>query len=160
MNLKLRCPIETLTMTSQSHLCPHYCLSAETSAWLKPCVFTSVCDLLKCNAINHPVPWLTGTCTLPWMMLSRHDWMAQVTSSPPIYRSQLLLGSSLCSMFSFITMLGFFLLVLIYIYIMETSQRKHCSVLQSCLEQQRECLISCGLLCATCLRTISLLSLL
>lgn len=50
-----------------------------------------MCDLLKCNAIIHPVPWLTSTCTLPWMMLSRHDWLAQVRSSPPIYGSQLLL---------------------------------------------------------------------
>lgn len=50
-----------------------------------------MCDLLKCNAINHPVPWLTSTCTLPWMMLSRHDWLARVRTSPPTYRSQLLL---------------------------------------------------------------------
>lgn len=88
-----------------------------------------MCDLLKCNAIKHPVPWLTSTCTLPWMMLGRHDWPAQVRGSPPMYRSQPLLRPILLPY----VLIYHDLLVLIYIYIMETSQRKHCLVLQSCL---------------------------
>lgn len=89
MNVNLRCPTGTLTLMSQRHLCPQYCLSAEMSAWLKSCVFGVWLIKVQCN--YHLVPWLTSTCTRLWMMLSRHVWLAQVRSSPPIYRSQLLL---------------------------------------------------------------------
>lgn len=59
------------TSMRQSHLCPSYCQSVATAGWL------------KCDAINNLIPWVTSICTLLWMMLSRHDWLAKVRGSPP-----------------------------------------------------------------------------
>lgn len=41
---------------------------------------SSVCDLLKCKAINHLVPWLTSSSTVAWMMHSRNDSMRKLAS--------------------------------------------------------------------------------
>lgn len=78
---------------SQRHLCPQYCLSAETSAWLKSCVFSVWLIKVQCN--YHLVPWLTSSCTRPWMMLGRHVWHkseAHLPSTAPSCFS----GSSVC----------------------------------------------------------------
>lgn len=40
---------------------------------------SSVCDLLKFKAINHPVPWLTSSSTFAWVMHSRKDSTRELT---------------------------------------------------------------------------------
>lgn len=110
-----------------------------------------MCDLLKCNAITSLSPgWPAPALWREWCSAGMSDWHKSGNHLALTHHS-CFSGSSVCTGCSFTRIPGFGALVLIYICIMGISWRKNRLVLQFCLQQQRECLISRELLCTICL---------
>lgn len=112
-----------------------------------------MCDLLKCNAITTLSPgWPVPALVCEWCSAGTSDWhksVAHLPSTDPSCFS----GSSVC-IHVLICQNGQFWLACVHLHLHNENQLTEASlgtVQQFFLQQQRECWISCGLLCVICL---------